>query len=118
MAKYECHLIRDFDKRLDRLEQGILGGSISTSFQDGSDYSTGNLCCAVMVYEWYSYSGGNRVSLTLTLVGEGEAIFLSAITSEGSQTVFFKINTIGEESFLNALVELVEVFQIEERWDK
>ena len=39
--------------------------------------------------------GGNRLSMTLTLVGDGEDLFLSAITSGGSQGMFFKFNTWG-----------------------
>ena len=116
MAKYECHLTGDFNEILDRLEQGILAGSISASYEDGSDYAAGDFRCAVRVYERYSYMGGNRVSLALTLMGKGEAFFLSAITSGGSQAVFFKVNTLGEEAFLDTLVELVKAYQIEERW--
>jgi hypothetical protein len=61
------------------------------------------------VFERYSYAGGNRVSLTVTLFQNGdEPIRLSAITTGGSQAVFFKINTWGEEAFLDKLRELVE----------
>ena len=56
----------------------------------------------------YSWSGGNRLSMTLTLVGDGEELFLSAITAGGSQGMIFKINTWGEEFFLDTLRELVE----------
>ena len=44
----------------------------------------------------------------MTLVGDGEELFLSAITSGGSQAMFFKINTWGEEAFLDTLRELAE----------
>ena len=44
--------------------------------------------------------GGNRLSLTLTMFQNGDSpIRLSAITAGGSQAVFFKVNTLGEESF-------------------
>ena len=33
---------------------------------------------------------------------------LSAITAGGSQAVFFKVNTLGEESFLDDVKELLE----------
>ena len=54
--------------------------------------------------------GSNRVSLSVTLAGRGDELFLSAITSGGSQAVFFKINTWGEEAFLNALRDIVEEY--------
>ena len=51
--------------------------------------------------------GGNRVSLNLTLVGNGPRLFLSAITAGGSQAMLFKINTLGEEAFLDKVEELL-----------
>ena len=67
--------------------------------------------CAVRVFERYSAMGGNRVSMNVTLVGNDRDLFLSAITSGGSQAVFFKLNTLGEESFLEKLVPIVENYK-------
>ena len=103
MAKFERTITGDFDDVLDRLHQGVLEGSSSASYEDGSDYTAGDVRCAVRVYERYSWSGGNRVSMNLTLVGRGRELFLSAITSGGSQAVLFKVNTWGEEAFLDTL---------------
>ena len=53
--------------------------------------------------------GGNRLSLTLTLFQNGdEPIRLSAITTGGSQAVFFKMNTLGEDAFLEDVKQLLE----------
>ena len=100
MAKYERRFSGDFYSALSALHDGILNGSASATYEDGSDCAAGDVRCAVRVYERYSLAGGNRVSLNLTLVGNGQDLFLSAITSGGSQAVFLKLNTIGEESFL------------------
>ena len=108
MAKFERTLTGDFDAVLDRLHPGVLDGSMSASYEDGSDYAAGDVRCAVRVYERYSWSGGNRVSMSLTLVGRGRDLFLSAITSGGSQAVFFKINTWGEEAFLDTLRQVLD----------
>ena len=108
MAKYEKHLTGNFDELLELVTDGVLNGSMSASYEDGSDWTTGTVRCAVRVFERYSYMGGNRVSMNVTLVGNGRDLFLSAITSGGSQAVFFKLNTLGEESFLEKLVEIVE----------
>lgn len=97
---------------LSLLEHGILNGSASASFEDGSDYDSDGLRCAIRVYERYSMAGGNRVSLNLTLVGREEGpLFLSAITSGGSQAMFFKLNTWGEEAFLECVEEIVAQYQ-------
>lgn len=106
MAKYEYRFQGNFDRALSRLHDGILGGSVTASYEDGSDYAAGGLRCAVRVYERYSVAGGNRLSLTLTLVGAGENLFLSAIAAGGSQGMFLKLNTFGEEAFLDKVREL------------
>ena len=110
MAKLERALTGDFDAVLSRLHNGVLDASMSASYEDGSDYSAGGVRCAVRVYERYSWAGGNRVSMNLTLVGHGRELFLSAITSGGSQAVFFKINTWGEEAFLDTLRAVLDSF--------
>lgn len=108
MAKYEHRFQGDFDRTLSVLHDGVLSGSMSATYEDGSDYVAGNVRCAVRVYERYSYIGKNRVSMNLTLLGHGTDLFLTAITSGGSQAVFFKINTWGEEAFLDCIQDLAE----------
>ena len=111
MAKFTYEINADFDRFLLALHEGILNGSASASFEDGSDYASGSTRCAVRVYERYSMIGSNRVSLSLTLVGEGRNLFLTAITSGGSQAVFFKINTFGESAFLDKVARIVENYR-------
>lgn len=114
MAKYETNLTGDFEEFLNYLFDGIMNGSASASFEDGSDWTAGSARVAVRVFERYSFMGGNRVSMNLTLAGRGDELFLSAITSGGSQAVFWKVNTIGEESFLECVEKLVEAYVQEE----
>ncbi len=111
MAKLERELIGDFDRFLAWIHEGIIGGSLSASFEDGSDWQSGDDRVAVRVYERYSWIGSNRVSLAVTLAGRGNSLFLSAITSGGSQAMFFKINTWGEKSFLDKLEGLVQEYR-------
>ena len=111
MAKYETSFNGEFSTVLNMIENAILKGSISASYEDGSIFRAGNIHCAVRVYERYSIIGQNRVSLSLTLLGDGDNLFLSAITSGGSQAVFFKINTFGEEAFLKCLMQIVEDYK-------
>lgn len=108
MAKYEQVLTGDFNTFLNYLDEAILKGSASASYEDGSDVNLGPVRLAVRVYERYSMMGGNRVSLNITLFGNDRDLFLSAITSGGSQAMLFKINTIGEETFLDQVRSAVE----------
>ncbi len=108
MAKLECSLQGDFQQILKTIEDGILNGSLSATLEDSSDFQGGDARCSVRVFERYSYFGKNRVSLNVTLFQNGnDEIRLSAITSGGSQAVFFKLNTVGEEAFLDKLRDLL-----------
>ncbi len=108
MAKLERTLRGNFDVILSNIRSGILNGSISATLEDCSDFREGNARCSVRVFERYSHLGGNRVSLSVTLFQQGDGdIRLSAITSGGSQAVFWKINTLGEEAFLRKLEEIL-----------
>ena len=108
MAKYEKVVYGDFDSILEKLNDAVMSGSTSASYEDGSDFSQGDFRCAVRIYERYSWTGGNRVSMSMTLAGSGGEYFLSAITSGGSQGMFFKMNTMGEEAFLETIAEVVD----------
>ena len=88
---------KNFDKLLRKLEQEIPDSSWSADLEAGSDFKEGDARCSVRVFERYSMMGGNRLSLTLTLFQNGD-----------SQAVFFKVNTLGEESFLDDVKDLME----------
>ena len=108
MAKLERTLTGNFDQILARIHSGVMGGSLSATLEDSSDFRDGNARCSVRVFERYSYAGGNRVSMNVTLFQAGDGpVQLSAITAGGSQALFFKINTWGEESFLDTLRALL-----------
>ena len=83
MAKIERSINEDFDQLLSNIENGILNSSISATLEDASDFQSGTARCSVRIFERYSYAGGNRVSLN--------------------------INTLGEEAFLDKLIELLDV---------
>ena len=107
MAKLVTTLSGDFDRILQKIEDGVLNASVSASLEDGSDFRGENSRCSVRVFERYSYMGGNRVSMSVTLYQSGDRIHLCAITSGGSQAVFCKVNTLGEESFLDTLRDVL-----------
>ena len=108
MAKYEKRFTGEYFQVLEQLDRAILNGSASASRTDESRLDLGGVLCTVRVYERYSFTGGNRVSLTLTLLGDEDQLFLSAITAGGSQAMFFKLNTLGEEAFLDTIRETLD----------
>ena len=95
MAKLECELQGDFSLILSQLEDEIINGSISASLEEKSDFCSGSAYCAVRVYERYSFTGGNRVSLSLTLLQSGGRFF-------------FPLLPPGNKRFSGKLISLVK----------
>lgn len=109
MAKAEYQLKGDFDTILRCIDEAVQN-SVSASLEETSDFTTPSCRMSVRVYERYSWTGGNRVSLNVTLVESDGKLFCSAITSGGSQAIMFKLNTFGEEAFLETIVGVLEEF--------
>ena len=104
MALMERTLHGDFDELPKKIVNGVVNASVSASLEESSDFKDGNTRCSVRIFERYSMFGGNRVSMSVVLFqGESGEIRLSASTSGGSQAVFWKMNTVGEENFLDTL---------------
>ena len=112
MAKYEAELRGDFFEILENINDAVMSNSSSASLEEKSDFSTANSVCAVRVYERYSYTGQNRVSMNVTLINSDDRIFVSVITSGGSQGIIFKINTLGESSFLDTVTSVLDKYRI------
>lgn len=108
MAKLVKTMNGNFGTILKAIEDGVMRGSISASLEEAWDTVGANSRCSVRVFERYSWTGSNRVSMSVTLYQEnGGPVQLCAVTSGGSQALFFKINTFGEESFLDTLREIL-----------
>ena len=113
MAKMEVQLVGDFDIIIEEITDEILRKSMSAELEDASDFVNGMSRCSVRVFERYSMIGSNRVSLNITLFETESELQLSAIASGGSQAMLFKVNTFGEEAFLNELVPIIKKYQID-----
>ena len=107
MAILERTLTGDFTTILTELD-AVVKQSVSATLEGSSDFNFSTGRCAVRVYE--RYIGNGRVTMSLTLLEADGQIRLSAITSGGSQAVFFKVNTLGAESFLDTIRDTVERF--------
>lgn len=109
MAKLVRSISMPIDQLANRIENGILEGSVSASLEDRQELYAGDAKCIVLVFERYSYAGNNRVSMNITLLQELHSpTQVCAITSGGSQAMFWKINTWGEETFLDTLRDLLD----------
>ena len=56
MAKYEKHLTGNFDELLELVTDGVLNGSMSASYENGSDWTNGTVAarcaCSSVTATW------------------------------------------------------------------
>lgn len=115
MAQLQRRIYTDYDDFLTYVEEKVLSRSISATLEESVDYLDGDKNVAIRVFERYSYTGNNRLSLHLTIIEEDESIYVVAITTGGSQARFFKINTFGESSFLDNFENIVREYEQEHK---
>ena len=108
MAKYTKVFTGDYNHFIKYVEKEIIEGSMSASVEDKHQTIINNVNCTILVFERYSYIGNNRVSMNVTIVGYESRIELIAVTAGGSQARFFKVNTWGEEAFLDKIIYSVD----------
>lgn len=110
MAKLELTLNGNFSEILRHIEKGVLNGSFSATLEESGDFYENGARCSVRVFERYSFMGQNRLSLSVTLFQGDGPIRLFAVTSGGSQAMFFKIIPWGEGSFMEAFYKCIKEF--------
>jgi len=104
MAKYEKSMTGQFEVVIDRLNKDIMNSGTSMNLVDESNYAIGDTNIAVRVYDKYFMRNGNRASLSLTVVGHGNEIFVSAIGAGGGQGILLNFS-LGAESNMVKIVE-------------
>jgi len=109
MAKYECKYNGSLQSAIKLVEDGILNSSWSATLEEKSDVAQGGARVSVRTFERYSWTGNNRVSLCVTFFkAEDSPVHIIATATGGSQALFTKINTFGEDAFLEKLKEIFE----------
>lgn len=102
MAKYEKSVVGDFDTIVSGLDQAIMGGGVSMNLVDENTYISGDVKVLVRVYDKYFMRNSSRASLSLTVVDDGNTVYVSAIGAGGGQGVVFNFSWGVED-------ELVEI---------
>ena len=111
MAKHERTLSGTLGDFIGFFEDHVLKASMSASAEDGTTYALGETQFAMRVYERYSAIGGNRVSMSVAALEQNGTIHVTVITSGGSQAMFIKMLTLGEETFLDTAVQAIDAFE-------
>lgn len=110
MAKYEGVVSGVFEEVVNHLENDILNSGLSMNLVDESNYASGNTKVAIRVYDKYFMRNGNRASLSLSVVGYGKDLFISAIGAGGGKGVIFNFSLGAEDDMVSIVRESIEGF--------
>lgn len=111
MAKLEATLHGNFSAILNAIDTAVLEGSFTASLEDESHFQSSPGRCTAHRPAVRTALSCNRVSLSVLLLETAHGVRLSAIASGGSQAMFLKLNTFGEEAFLESISEAVARYQ-------
>lgn len=111
MAHHEQRMSGDVDALILHLDQEIVGGSVTAKHEVRVNHQVGDARMVVSVYERYSAMGSNRVSLNISVLAVGEEMSVSIVTAGGSEAMFWKLNTFGEDAFLQKGVAALASFK-------
>lgn len=112
MAKYTCELQGTMQQFCQYLKNELIRSSFSASLEEEDYYHIHDINIGTLVFERYSYTGKNRLSLTVNVVEHQNHIHTTAMSSGGSQALFFKINIFGEDAFLDKFKEASKKFKV------
>jgi len=98
------------DGLANHLDAAITGGSVSASLESAGEFSIGDARMIVRTYERYSFAGGNRVSLNVSILAVGDQLEVALSTAGGSEVMFWKVNIFGEAAFMDKAVDAVDSF--------
>ena len=108
MAKYERTITGQFEDIIYQLQNAIEANALTMNLVDESNYSSGDTKIAVRVYDKYFMRNSSRASLSLTIAGHGNQIFISAIGAGGGQGVLFNFSLGAEEQMVDVVRKCIE----------
>lgn len=92
------------------LDAAIARGSVSASVEHRDERRIGGARMILRTYERYSATGGNRLTLSVSILEADGRMEVALTTSGGSQAVFWKINTFGEGAFMDKAMAALDEF--------
>lgn len=108
MAKYEKVIMGQFEQVVNYLQKDIERSAMTMNLVEASNYSSGQTNIAVRVYDKYFMRNESRASLSLTVVGDGNEVFISAIGAGGGKGIFFNFSLGAEDDMVEVVRRSVE----------
>jgi hypothetical protein len=97
MAKFEKTITGEFEAVVREIDRCVMNNGASMNLVDQSDHKLNETNIAVRVYDKYFMRNKSRASLSVTIIGQDDQIFITAIGAGGGQGVIFNFS-LGAES--------------------
>lgn len=110
MSRYEKTFTGQFEAVVNYLQDDIDRSGITLNVVEEINYTLGDTNIAVRVYDKYFVKNGNRASLSLTVVGHGNDIFVSAVGAGGGQGAYLNFSLSGEDDMVSVVRESIRKF--------
>ena len=104
MAKYERHVKGSFSRISSRLNAEVLNSGASVNLVDSTKLVVGGVTVDVRVYDKYYMRNSNRASLTLTVAGDENDCYVSAIGAGGGSGAVFNFSWGAEDDFVATVI--------------
>ena len=104
MAKYENTIKGNFGEVVETLHHDIIESAMSMNLVDESYHEFEDTKVVLKVYDKYFMRNNSRASLSVTIVGRDDDLYITAIGAGGGQGVIFNFSLGAEQE----LVDLVE----------
>ena len=107
MAKYENSITGDFNKVVNTLHHDIMESAMSMNLVDETFHQFEDTKVALKVYDKYFMRNNSRASLSLTVVGRDEDIYITAIGAGGGQGIIFNFSLGAEQELVDMVQESI-----------
>ena len=90
MSKYSCELHGSFKPFCQFLKDELIKSSFSASIEDEHYYDIHDVHVGILILERYSYSGSNRLSLSITITEYQNQMQVTGILQVEAKLYFLK----------------------------
>lgn len=112
MEELEIKLKTNYDELITYIKT-FEGVTMTTQLVAFNQYEYDCVRISILTFERYSALGGNRMGLSVVVMGSGEDITICLQASGASSGLFFRVNTISTSEFAHSFNSYLDKYQKE-----
>jgi hypothetical protein len=107
MASISMSGIGNGNQIADMLSDEIQNSAMSCQLVDRTSRRIGDLSYCLMVFDKYFMRNSSRASLTVSVLGSGDTVYVDAIGAGGGQGALFNFSWGAEEDFVGTVEQIL-----------